>query len=399
LTTSHRRLKAGYYALTAFGALATSYYFNYLFFFLRDEFGFGNRGNLTVAALHGGIYVVASWQCGLYAERHGFHRSLKIGFAGLVACMLAGAVAPWAWLHLAILACYTVSVCFIWPAIEALVTEDEPASRVPHTVGLYNCTWSTASAVAYFTGGGMYDLAGRGAIFLLPAAVFALAWVATGHLERRAAAVHALSTEPPPDVVPHPEPRAYQQGVPPRTFLQLAWIANPFSYVAIYTLLATMPSLADRLALTPAEMGLVGSVWLFARLVAFFGLWHWTGWHYRFRWLVGGFAVLAVSFVAILLAPAVWMVVVAQIAFGITCGLMYYSSLFYSLDVGEAKAEHGGLHEAAIGVGICAGPAVGALSLQFFPQHPNASAVAVSAMLVVGLVTLVTTWARARATR
>jgi hypothetical protein len=75
---------------------------------------------------------------------------------------------------------------------------------------------------------------------------------------------------------------------------------------------------------------------------------------------------------------------------------MYYSSLFYSLDVGEAKAEHGGLHEAAIGVGICAGPAVGVVSLQFFPHTPNASAVAVSAMLVVGFVTLIATWARAR---
>ena len=59
MTTSSGRLKTDYYALTAFGSLATSYYFNYLFFFLRDRFGFENRGNLTVAAIHGGIYVFA----------------------------------------------------------------------------------------------------------------------------------------------------------------------------------------------------------------------------------------------------------------------------------------------------------------------------------------------------
>jgi hypothetical protein len=93
------------------------------------------------------------------------------------------------------------------------------------------------------------------------------------------------------------------------------------------------------------------------------------------------------------------MVVAAEVAFGVTCGLMYYSSLFYSMDVGDARAEHGGLHEAAIGVGICAGPAVGAASLQFFPHSPNASAVAVSGMLVVGLVALVSTWAQARGSR
>jgi len=35
----------------------------------------------------------------------------------------------------------------------------------------------------------------------------------------------------------------------------------------------------------------------------------------------------------------------------------------YSMDVGETKGEHGGLHEAMIGAGMCLGPAVGALSL------------------------------------
>jgi MFS family permease len=277
-----------------------------------------------------------------------------------------------------------------------LITHDEPASRVPHTVGVYNCTWSIASAAAYFTGGAIYDWLGPRALFLLPCAVFVIQWYATGRLERRAAALEALSTDPPDEVVVHPEPRAYRQPVPPQTFLRLGWIANPFAYVAIYTLLATMPSLASRFALSPAEMGLVGSAWLFARMFAFFALWHWTGWHYRFRWLGTGFALMTASFMTVLLSPTVWLVVVAEIVFGLACGLMYYSSLFYSMDVGEAKAEHGGFHEAALGAGICAGPAVGALSLQFFPHWPNASAVAVSGLLVSGLALLLTTWARAK---
>jgi MFS family permease len=349
-----------------------------------------------VAALHGGIYVVASWQCGRFAERHGFHTSLKLGFGGLIACMALGVVAPWAWLHLVVVAGYTVSVCFVWPAVEALITHDEPARRVPHTVGLYNTTWSTASAIAYFTGGTLYDAAGVGALFVLPGLVFAGALYATYGLERRAAAIVALSTEAPPVDVAHPEPRAYMQPVAPATFLRLAWIANPFAYVAIYTLLATMPTIAHRFGLTPGQMGWLGSMWLFARLAAFVWLWHWTGWHYRFRWLGGGFAVLTGSFITILLAPALWMVVLAQLAFGITAGLMYYSSLFYSMDVGEARAEHGGLHEAAIGAGIFLGPAVGAASLHFLPGYPHASAIAVSGMLGVGLLMLLSTWVHAR---
>ena len=69
--------------------------------------------------------------------------------------------------------------------------------------------------------------------------------------------------------------------------------------------------------------------------------------------------------------------------------MLYYASLFYSMDVGETQAEHGGLHEAAIGLGIFAGPAVGAVSLQFLPHVPNAGVYGVSALLMCGLAGLV----------
>ena len=84
------------------------------------------------------------------------------------------------------------------------------------------------------------------------------------------------------------------------------------------------------------------------------------------------------SFALILLASQLWIVVSAQIFFGFAAGLMYYSSLFYSMDVGEASGEHGGFHEGALGLGIGAGAAVGAASLQFFPHYPNAGTLAVT---------------------
>ena len=64
---------------------------------------------------------------------------------------------------------------------------------------------------------------------------------------------------------------------------------------------------------------------------------------------------LLVSLGAILLARQLWLVVAAQVFFGLATGLIYYSSLFYSMDVGEASSEHGGLHEAFIGAGIFLG--------------------------------------------
>ena len=91
------------------------------------------------------------------------------------------------------------------------------------------------------------------------------------------------------------------------------------------------------------------------------------------------------SFAVILIVPHLSAVVAAEVAFGWAIGLIYYSSLYYSMHTSDTKGEHGGIHEAAIGMGNFLGPAVGAASLYFLPQYANSGAVAVSALLVCGL--------------
>ncbi|MEI6501742.1 MAG: hypothetical protein WCP21_12045 [Armatimonadota bacterium] len=75
-------------------------------------------------------------------------------------------------------------------------------------------------------------------------------------------------------------------------------------------------------------------------------------------------------------------------------GLIYYSSLFYSMDIGDTKGEHGGIHEAAIGLGNFAGPAAGAVSLHFLPQYANSGTLAVTGLLLLGLGGLLVIWRR-----
>jgi hypothetical protein len=176
----------------------------------------------------------------------------------------------------------------------------------------------------------------------------------------------------------------------------MSWLANPFGYIALNTLIATMPGVAGRLSLSTTLAGFCGSVWSFSRLAAFYGLWHWEGWHYRFRWLLLSYIGLVSSFISILLAPNVALLVSAQVVFGCALGLLYYSSLFYSMDLSDAKGEHGGIHEAVIGLGNFAGPALGAGALQFLPQYPGSSAIAVSVLLLGGLGGLAAIWRGSR---
>ncbi len=391
---SARRLssvKVGYYGLTSLNMLATSYYLNYQFFFLRDRFGFGDRENLAVSALHGLIYTVAAWQGGRFAERRGPFASLYRGFGGLGLCMLAGLGLRGSPLGLMfVLVAYTVVLLLTWPALEALATEDEPSDRVPHMVGLYNATWSGSAAVAYFTGGPLYDWLGPGAVFGVPAVLFFAELALTARLARRSRG--AASPGPIEAAVASTPMKAPPQPIAPGTFLMLARVANPLSYVAAYSLFAAMPGLAVRLGLSPTRVGIFCSVWLFGRFAGFVGLWRWTGWHYRFRWLLVAYGLLSVCFVGILTASHLWQIVIAQVGFGGAAALIYYSSLFYAMDVGEARAEHGGLHEAGIGLGVCLGPAVGALGLQLAPGWPAAGAVAVGGLLGLGGVGLMLIW-------
>jgi hypothetical protein len=66
------------------------------------------------------------------------------------------------------------------------------------------------------------------------------------------------------------------------------------------------------------------------------------------------------------------------------------------MDVGEAKGEHGGIHEAAIGVGNFIGPALGAAALQFFPAHRHSGTLAVSSVLLLGFLALSAIQSRSR---
>jgi hypothetical protein len=181
-----------------------------------------------------------------------------------------------------------------------------------------------------------------------------------------------------------------------KKFLRMAWLSNPFSYIAINTLIAVIPGLAAKFQMSPMFAGFICSLWCFVRLGAFVVLWRWTDWHYRFRWLVTAFAMLIFSFATILLSPNLILLIVAQIFFGGAIGLIYYSSLFYSMDASEAKGDHGGIHEAAIGVGNFIGPAVGAASLQWVPQYASSGAVAVSVLLLFGLGGLLAIWKTTR---
>jgi predicted MFS family arabinose efflux permease len=237
----------------------------------------------------------------------------------------------------------------------------------------------------------MLEKFGPTSLFYVPVAILVIQLGLTFRLESQA-------RQPAPAGVANPAPFTPETNPHPaattKVFLRLAWLANPLAYIAINTLIAVVPGVARRLELSTMAAGFCCSIWCFARLGAFLVLWHWNGWHYRFRWLLVSYLALIATFASIVMAPNLALLVLAQIIFGSVAGLIYYSSLFYSMDLGDTKGEHGGIHEAAIGLGNFAGPAVGAASLYYLPQYANSGTFAVSALLLLGLGGLLAIWRR-----
>jgi predicted MFS family arabinose efflux permease len=379
-----RQLKFGYFTLEACNSFAGTFFLFYLFFLMRDEFGFNSRDNLLLSAVHGLFYVFGSWQGGKFVQRRGCFTALKLGFAGMAVGLSLGLGVPGIGGQVLALIGWTLPCCLIWPALETLVTEGEDFHGTARMVGGYNVVWSAGGALAFFSGGWLWEKLGRSGLYGITIALMIGQLLLTLWLERSAKQI-LLPAKPISEPPHRPEVAVLHQSLPPQRFLQMAWLANPFAYVAINTIGAVMPQLAQKFSLSPAQSGVFCSLWFFARTFAFVGLWQWTGWHYRFRWLLAAFVGLVASFGTMMLAGQLWLVLGAQLVFGCAVGLIYYSSLFYSMDVGEAKGEHGGLHEAAIGLGICVGPAVGAVTLHLIPQSANAGTWAVSVLLCSGL--------------
>lgn len=356
---------------------AAIYYSNFIFFYLRRAFGFGEAENLLTAAAGGFVYIIAAWLGGKSAQRYGCIRAFCLGACGVISAMILGMTFPIPAAQVAVYCLWTLGICFTWPSLETLIS-DKAGGQLPRVVGIYNVIWAGGAALAYFTAGMLIEKLGMVSVFWIPlgitAAELALAlcaarWVIKENIQR-----HQQETPAP----------AVSSPAEAKRFLYMAWLCSPFSYVAINTIIPLIPSIAAKLNLSTGMAGVVCSLWMFARLAAFVSLWQWRGWHYHFRWLAGSYLIMIASFLGILMAKSVLLLLAAQSGFGLSIGLIYYSSLYYSMNVLKNQAANAGMHEAMIGAGLFLGPAFGAVTLYFLPSTIISGVCSVGGLLCAG---------------
>ena len=116
-TRESRQFKAVCFTIEGMSSFSVSLYSYYIYFLMRDQFGFSGKNNLAFAALNGLIYIFSSWQGGRFGQRRGYFNSLKLGFGAMIAALAIGfEVHSVPGLILAT-GLFNVGMCFIWPTI------------------------------------------------------------------------------------------------------------------------------------------------------------------------------------------------------------------------------------------------------------------------------------------
>src|SRR3954464_6443568 len=111
--------KSGFFFLEGLNSCATVLYSYYLYFFMRQAYGFSDKANLCLAALNGFIYVFAAWWGGQFAQRFGYLKSLKLGFFIMFLAMVLGSQCHSALGQVLVMVTYIIGMCFTWPTLEA----------------------------------------------------------------------------------------------------------------------------------------------------------------------------------------------------------------------------------------------------------------------------------------
>jgi MFS family permease len=383
-----------------------------IYFYTTSRFGWRSMENFLLAASLGVVYVLGALSAHAVSTKLGRRRALVLTYS----VMSAAAVAALAGAHsprtlVPFLLVYSGLSAITWPALESLVSSGTSAGELSRRLGVYNCVWSGTGALTVALAGLLLKYWPSGT-FIIPAfwhaAMALLLWrVLSQSEELTPSPAHPEEGggEGPSSSIQNPSPKIQNAGGPEPELLRartlalwMSRLALPATFVVISSLLAAMPTLPLIQRLDPATRTIVGSVWMAARWAAFLALGATVWWHTRPRALLAASVLILAAFVAITYRPEwlpgapefstrAWIawIVVWQIVLGAALGLIYAASLYFGMVLSDGSTEHGGYHEALIGLGTVIGPGAGYLAERLGGGEPRWGVLAVAVVLALSV--------------
>ncbi len=346
-----------------------------IFFYTQARFGWEMRRNLLLATAQGVVYVVGALSANGIARRIG-RRTLLVALN--IALALLPLVCVWRpnpHVVAGIVVLYTLLHAAQWPALESLVSGTAAARELSRRISVYNLVWSGGGALTIAMIGTILTRFASCVFFLIPTAVHVLAILMIFNINSETAPAAAAHAAPEPELLAV------------RTLaMRLSRVALPAMMAVIYSIGALMPTLPVIRA-SPSKLGtLLASVWMISRFFTFILLGATVWWHTRPRSLLAAALVLPLAFLGITLIPALAPMIACQIVLGLALGLIYAASLYFGMVLSSGSTEHGGYHEALIGLGMFLGPGSGVLAQLMAPTSPSVGIAAIAVLLFLPVI-------------
>ena len=376
-------------------------------FYMTHRFGFTARENFAVAACQGMLYVLGALSAKRLANRWKRIAVLQKLYVIMPLFALAAgfcAASDRAIPTAILVAIETGMMGASWPLLESLVSAAGDPARLSGRLGCYNIIWSVTGALALALSGAVIQHLPPWAFFGIVAALQITAFtIITLRRILRSGIAADSAAAPQADADKAKSSAGESVSVQLRLALWLSRIALPSTYVIIFSLAPALPTLdaIDRLSPTLATMQC--SIWFVARAAAFIVLGSTSFWQRRpILTLIAGITMLAGFLgtiasgsltgagIGVGLGAALALMAAAQTLLGLSLGMIYASSLYFGMAVSKGSTEHGGYHEALIGLGQVLGPVVGVTAKLINPNALLPVAAGISVVVVATLVTATT---------
>lgn len=362
---------------------------NGVYFLARQAYGFDARANYLLGTALGATYIAGALGVGPALRRaarrlpwlstRGVLAGVTIALAVLCAVpVLARAIQPGggSWPVWFLVMTYGPLTGCLWPITEAFLSGGRKGRALRSAVGRFNIVWAGALIASFWLMAPLVEQRPLTVILSL-GGVHLLCLPLLTRYGREPGRHFELDTEPHPPV--------YERMLHAFRALLVT------SYVVISALSPFLPTALEKTGLAVDWFTPVASAWLISRLLVFVLMERWHGWHGRW-WpafagptlLIGGFAGCMVSAGAASVAG----LVASLGAFGLGMGLVYCAALYYAMEVGSAEVDAGGTHEALIGVGYTAGPALMFVAEIALEPGPARQGLIVAALALVNIAAL-----------
>ncbi len=254
------------------------------------------------------------------------------------------------------------SSALFWPALEAEIARGADAAELRRRMGVFNICWSAGNMFGLYLGGALLKLL-TPLPFLFGCALelVIIAWLLSlGYLRAR-----PPRAEPPCLSEQTPEPAVPTAPGPRTGFMLLALVAHlaASGVVAvnrgIFPDLATVEMPPDRVKIyVGALLGTMGAF----RTVTFFLFKRWHWWTHRLTFFFGMQVLLLASALSIASQNSFLGFMPAFIVLGISSGMIYFYSIFHSIQGEGNQGLRAGVHEAFLGLGGLVVPLVAGIA-------------------------------------